>query len=169
MKGTVVTQWVKVPPGQRLATRPVATPAGNPGNRRPKPGGARVQAASLSPEMCIVVDTGITARLGSGNADAVSGAEGSSPGRVKASIQDSTGVEERGMHSQGAPGNLGEPPVSLLGMPEEQGYRLTKSPGVGGELPTASEPTWETQTKGADKVLGSEREAKRPERDRGQS
>jgi hypothetical protein len=75
-----------------------------------------------------------------GNADAVSGAEGSSPRCVRASAKDSTGVEERGMPSEGEPGNLGEPRVSLLALPEEQGYRLTKSPGGGRELPAASEP-----------------------------
>ena len=57
---------------------------------------------------------------------------------------------------------MGEPAVSLLSPPEEQGYRLTKSPGVGGELPAANEPLREhkskgTQIKGAGKVLGSER------------
>jgi hypothetical protein len=60
MKFTSVTQWVKVPPGQRLATRPVANPAGKPGNGSPEPGGASVQAAELSPEMSIVVDIRIT-------------------------------------------------------------------------------------------------------------
>jgi hypothetical protein len=60
------------------------------------------------------------------------------------------------MSSQGELGNLGEPVVSLSEMPEEQGYRLTKSPGAGGELPTANEPQG-TQIEEADKVLGSER------------
>jgi hypothetical protein len=60
MKFTIVTQWVKLPPGQSLASRTVATPAGQPGNGSPKPGGARVQAAELSPEMSIVVDHRIT-------------------------------------------------------------------------------------------------------------
>jgi len=44
------------------------------------------------------------------------------------------------MHSQGELRNWREPSVSLLGAPEEQGYRLTKSPGVGGQLPAANEP-----------------------------
>ncbi len=60
------------------------------------------------------------------------------------------------MSSQGKLRNLGEPVVSLPTLPEEQGYRLTKSPGVGGELPTTNEPQG-TQTEEADKVLGSER------------
>jgi hypothetical protein len=38
---------------------------------------------------------------------------------------------------------LGKPAVSLLSPPEEQGYRLTKSPGGGGELPAANEPVRE--------------------------
>ena len=44
------------------------------------------------------------------------------------------------MASQGKRGNLGEPSVSVFGLPEEQGDRLTKSPGGGGELPTTTEP-----------------------------
>jgi hypothetical protein len=73
------------------------------------------------------------------------------------------------MASQGKLGNLGEPGVSLSEEPEEQGYRLTKSPGGGSQLPAASEPPGGTQTAEADKVSGSERQAKRPERDTGQS
>ena len=60
MKFTSVTQWVRIPPVQSLANRTVANSAGQPGNGSPKPGGARVQAAELSPEMSIVVDTRIT-------------------------------------------------------------------------------------------------------------
>ena len=82
---------------------------------------------------------------------------------------DSTGVEERGMPSQGEPGNLGEPAVSLSETPEEQGYRLTKSPGAGSPLPAVREPHGGTQTEGADKVWGRERQAKRPETGSGQS
>jgi len=67
------------------------------------------------------------------------------------------------MASEGELGNLGEPGVSLSEVPEEQGYRLNKSPGAGRELPTTSEPLCGTQTEGADKVLGSEQHAKRPE------
>ena len=44
------------------------------------------------------------------------------------------------MATQGKLGNLGEPRGSLLLLPEEQGYRLTKSPGAGRELPAVSEP-----------------------------
>ena len=61
------------------------------------------------------------------------------------------------MSSEGKLGNLGEPTVSLLISPEEQGYRLTKSPGVDGELLPINEPHG-TQSEEADKVLGSERE-----------
>jgi hypothetical protein len=65
------------------------------------------------------------------------------------------------MESEGELGNLGEPGVSLSEVPEEQGYRLTKSPGVGRELPLANEPHG-TQTEEADKVLGSERKRSDP-------
>src|SRR4030095_3272224 len=60
------------------------------------------------------------------------------------------------MSSQGKLGNLGEPPISLSPLPEEEGYRLTKSPGVSGELRTAHEPEG-TQMEEADRVWGSER------------
>ena len=73
------------------------------------------------------------------------------------------------MALEGKLGNLGEPVVSLSNAPAEQGYRLTKSPGAGWQLPTASDPPGGTQMEGADKVSGSERQVKRPERDQGQS
>jgi hypothetical protein len=44
------------------------------------------------------------------------------------------------MSSEGKLGNLGEPDVSLSTLPEEPGYRLTKSPGVREELPSPHEP-----------------------------
>ena len=72
------------------------------------------------------------------------------------------------MSSEGKLGNLGEPTVSLLLLPEDEGYRLIKSPGVSGELPSPHEPEG-TQTEEADKVLGKRAEAKRPKRDSGQS
>jgi hypothetical protein len=68
------------------------------------------------------------------------------------------------MHPEGELGNWREPTVSLSETPGERGHRLTKSPGGGRALLTASEPTRGTQTEGADKGSGSERQAKRPER-----
>ena len=44
------------------------------------------------------------------------------------------------MGSEGKRGNVGEPSVSLFIVPEEEGYRLTKSPGVRRELPLPHEP-----------------------------
>lgn len=41
-------------------------------------------------------------------------------------------------------------------LPEDEGYRVTKSPGVAGALPAINEP-YGTQSEEADKVLGSER------------
>jgi hypothetical protein len=170
MKCTIVTQWVKLPPVQSLASRTVVNPAGQAGNGSPKPGGTRVQAAELSPEMSIVVDTRITTdRKGSSQSR-----RRQCSGRQQAAVRKGEcrglhRVEERGMHSQGKPGNLGEPAVSLSETPEEQGYRLTKSPGAGSPLPAVSEPHGGTQMEGADKVSGSERQVKRPETGRGQS
>jgi hypothetical protein len=55
--------------------------------------------------------------------------------------QDTTGgCGERSRSSEGELGNLGEPVVSWSTLPEEQGDRLTKSPGVGWELPLPNEP-----------------------------
>ena len=48
----------------------------------------------------------------SGKADAVKQAEGRSPEYERASIQDTTGVEDQGMGSNGQIGNLREPSVS---------------------------------------------------------
>lgn len=70
------------------------------------------------------------------------------------------------MASTGELGNLGEPVVSLPTLPEEQGYRLTTSPGGGGELPTVNEP-YGTQTEEADKGVGSERVRSDPRRTAG--
>jgi hypothetical protein len=42
------------------------------------------------------------------------------------------------MCSRGWPGNSGEPPVSHTEMPEDQGYRLTKSPGIRKAAATAA-------------------------------
>ena len=39
--------------------------------------------------------------------------EGSSPRRAQASVEDTTGVEERGLPAEGGGGNVGEPPVAL--------------------------------------------------------
>ena len=59
------------------------TSAGKPGNGSPKPDGARVQAALLSPEICIVVDIRIVpVRIGM-KADSLNALEGSSPVCVK--------------------------------------------------------------------------------------
>jgi hypothetical protein len=69
------------------------------------------------------------------NADTLARVEGSSPAGVKASQQDTTGVGgERSRSSEGELGNVGEPPVSLLRRPEDEGYRVTKSPGVDGSF-----------------------------------
>ncbi len=67
------------------------------------------------------------------------------------------------MSPQGKLENLGEPAVSLSSLPEEEGYRLTKSPGVRGELPLPHEPHG-TQSEAADRVWGSERKRSDPRR-----
>ena len=67
------------------------------------------------------------------------------------------------MRSQGELGNLGEPAVSLQRVPEEEGYRLTKSPGANGRLPPVSESATEHKG-GSSRVSRSEPLAKRPER-----
>jgi hypothetical protein len=65
------------------------------------------------------------------------------------------------MSSEGKLGNVGEPAISLSPLPEDEGSRLTKSPGVGGELPPTNEP-YGTQSEEADRVLGSERKRSDP-------
>jgi hypothetical protein len=66
------------------------------------------------------------------------------------------------MHSQGRLGNLGEPTVSLPQWPEDQGYRLTKSPGAE-EVASAYQRVRlrrRHKREGAGKVSGDERAAK---------
>ena len=55
----------------------------------------------MSLEICIIVDDRITVSKFDGKADTIKRVEGSSPERDKARVQDTTGVEERGMYSQG--------------------------------------------------------------------
>ena len=51
-----VTQWVKVPPGQSLASRPVEKSTCPPGNGSTELDGTRMPAALLNPEKGIVVE-----------------------------------------------------------------------------------------------------------------
>jgi hypothetical protein len=47
------------------------------------------------------------------------------------------------MSSRGSLGNLGEPVVSWSRFPEEEGYRVNKSPGADVRLPAVREPATE--------------------------
>ena len=62
-----------------------------PGNGTTKLRGLRIQAVTLSPEICIVVDIRIISKYRE-KADTIEAAEGSSPESVMASNQDTTGV-----------------------------------------------------------------------------
>src|SRR4029434_19293 len=117
----------------------------------------------LSPEIGIVVDTRITPQpQGKGTkADAVSGAEGSSPRYARASAADTTGVEERGMHSQGEPGNLGEPRVSLAEDAGRAGVPADQEPWRWWRASDHQRAGNGTQREEADKVWGREQQAKR--------
>ena len=55
----------------------------------------------MSLEICIIVDDRITVSKFDGKADTIKRVEGSSPECVKASAEDTTGVEERGMYLKG--------------------------------------------------------------------
>ena len=61
------------------------------GNGSTKLRGSRMQAVTLNPEICIVVDIRIISKQRE-KADAVDAVEGSSPESVMASNQDTTGV-----------------------------------------------------------------------------
>jgi hypothetical protein len=63
------------------------------------------------------------------------------------------------MSSEGKLGNLGEPVLSLSTLPEGEGYRVTKSPGVRDELPSPHEPHG-TQSAEARQGIGKRAEAK---------
>jgi hypothetical protein len=72
------------------------------------------------------------------------------------------------MYSEGKLGDLGEPNVSLLKKPEDKGYRQTKSPGAGWHASShLASQRWDTNRREASKVLGRERQANRPEKDKG--
>ena len=73
---------------------------GKPSNGSPKPDGIKSAGSALSPEIIIVVVVRITLRS-SRNADVVDPTEGSSPKCDMVSVQDSTGVLDQGMYSQG--------------------------------------------------------------------
>ena len=60
-----------------------------------------------------------------GKADAVNQAEGSSPGCERARVQDTTGVEERGMKLKEVAWELGRA-ICLLVTNPEMVYRVTK-------------------------------------------
>jgi hypothetical protein len=55
MKLVIVTQWVKVPSDQRLATRSVVKSEGKTSNGGPKPDGIEGVGSVLNSEKCIVV------------------------------------------------------------------------------------------------------------------
>ena len=55
MKLVTVTQWVKVPPDQSLASRSAEKSEGKTSNGGPKPDGIKGVGSVLSPEKCIVV------------------------------------------------------------------------------------------------------------------
>ena len=54
----IVTQWVRVPPEQRLATSAAVKSEGKTSNGGPKPGRIEDTGSVLSPEKCIIVDSG---------------------------------------------------------------------------------------------------------------
>jgi hypothetical protein len=91
---------VQVLSAQSLADRAVVNPTCRPGNGSTKLGGSRMQAARLSPEICIVVDRRIIPMC-RGKVDAFHAAEDSSLNDDMASDCDTTGVLDRGMHSKG--------------------------------------------------------------------
>ena len=67
----------------------------------------------------------IAVRVSTGKADAVNEAEGSRPGCARASVQDTTGVKERGMKRKEVTWELGRA-TCLLVRPPETAYRVTK-------------------------------------------
>ena len=143
MKLAVVTQWVRaraqVPPDQSLASRSGVNATCTPSNGRTKLDGARMQAASLSPEMGIVVDIRITLKtvqrgtptVSSGRKAAVLGAGG----RVR---RTPPGSKSGACMHRGSSGTW-ESHVSPCQTPGV-GDRVTKSPGVIWGLQPDDEP-----------------------------
>ena len=103
------------------------------------------------------------------NADTLARVEGSNPVSDTASGQDTTGVgRERSRSSEGKLGNLGEPAISLCTDPEDEGYRVTKSPGVEGRASDQQRAVRNTK-RGSGQGIGKRAHAKRPKRERRQS
>ena len=91
---------MKVLPAQSVADRAVVNHTCKPGNGSTKLWGSRIQAARLSPEICIVVDRRITPTCRV-KVDALHAAEDRSLNDDMASHCDTTGVFDRGMYSKG--------------------------------------------------------------------
>lgn len=60
-----------------------------------------MQAMLLNPEICIVVDNGITFNSIEGKADVSSHRKAAVPGALMASERDTTGILDHGMHTKG--------------------------------------------------------------------
>jgi hypothetical protein len=106
------------------------TSAGKPGNGSPKPDGARVQAALLSPEICIVVDIRIVPVQAGMKADPLQ-----CVGRQQSCMRNGEYAgHHRGLRAghvpTGVTWELGRTNCLLARAPEDEVYRLIKRPGV---------------------------------------
>ena len=110
---------------------------------------------SLNPEIGMFVVKWITRK---GKADAVERAEGSSRRYAKVSIADTTGVLEQGMFSEGLPGNLGEPVISLYRCRGRLPEKKSLAPSEWASCRRRVRKEHELQE--ADKVLAGERQTK---------
>jgi len=119
-----------------------------------------MQAASLSPEKCIVVDIWITLHKPGGESRRCP-----SGGRQQSWVRyGECAGHHRGLRAghafMGSTRELGRARCLLAEWPEEKGYRRTKSPGVDAPLPCVGEPRMWNTKKEAGKVPENERRAK---------
>ena len=147
MKGAVVTQWVRaasaqVPPDQSLASTSVVNSTCKPSNGSTRLEGSRIQAASLSPEIKHGGQEDIPQDVERGKPTASQGWKATVPDTLWRVEGTPPGSVSGACISRGNSGTWESPlfPCAIAGL----GDRVTKSPGMTGELRPAHEPAGDT-------------------------
>ena len=146
MKLVVVTQWVRlhrqIPPDQRLASRSGGNSTCHPSNGCTKLEGTSRQAASLSPEICRVVDRRIAAAVLRSTPTVCMHRKAAVLGAVWQVRRTPPGSESGACLHRGSSGTWENhlSPRITSGL----GDRMTTGPGMTWELPPGHEPTRDT-------------------------
>ena len=146
MKLVDVTQWVRlnrpIPPDQRLASRSVGNSTCHPSNGRTKLEGTSRQAASLSPEICKVVDRRIAAAVSRSKPTVCSDRKAAVLSAIWQVRRTPPGSESGACLHRGSSGTWENhlSPCTIPGV----GDRVTKGPGVAWGLHPGHEPNEDT-------------------------